>query len=135
MLQKTVSATRVLTKIVGKKNKSINRLIRVTVTSARKAYTQTWQGIFAEIPANVFVCEKACTEETTLVSSKQKVFALIDKQITPLFRITKEIRKRTKKKTYINQAIRLEREIRSIASNTKRLLNDVPDASYRRSCS
>jgi tetrahydrodipicolinate N-succinyltransferase len=135
MLQKTISAIRVLQKVAGKKNSTVNKLIRQTVSTARKAYTTTWQGVFTQIPASVFICEKPCTEQVTVVSAKNNVFILIDRQITPLFRITREIRKRTKKKTYINQAVRLEREMRSIASNTKRLLNDIPDGSYRKSCS
>jgi hypothetical protein len=101
---------------------------------ARAAYVASWGAIMTEIPQTVYTCATGCTNQASLGNTKSKVFGAIDKQLEVVLRVMRQIRKATKAKTPVAQSKRLEREGRSVYSNMRRLLNDIPDASYKSAC-
>lgn len=132
--KKVTSATRILQKIKGKRNKATNTFISKARRDAKSAYVKVWGNIFSQIPTTVFSCSSGCIGQQQIVSSKATIFKGMDTQLSIVTRVTKQIRKSTRSKTYIKQVTRLERDAKNVYTNMKRLLNDVPDAGYKSAC-
>ena len=130
---KAISATRVLKKLAPK-NINVLAYIRKIILAANAAGNKTWVNTFTFLPTTIFICPSGCSGQQTIVSSKVAITSNIDSQLKIILDITKQIRKRTKSKTFLAQANRLDKEGRDITANMKRLLADVPDSGYRSAC-
>jgi hypothetical protein len=132
--KKLISATRVYLKVKGSKNKAALKYVQKVRKESKAAYITAWQRIFGTIPSTIYSCPSGCATQQTLVGSKQTIFSDINRQLSIVVKVTRLTNRAAKTKTLKAQALRLEREARSIAANMTRLINDVPDTSYPKSC-
>ncbi len=132
--KKTVSATRVLERIKGKKDKTTQKFIRKARADAKAAYTKSWTNVFGLIPSTVYLCPSGCATQTTLVGSKSVVIASLDAQLAVFNRVTKQIRRVTKKSSFLTTTKRLEKDAKDTYANMRRLIDDVPNGSFGKNC-